>query len=193
MTFSFYFEMHISCTCKPFVYSIIMWTPKQIYKEGQAWTAGKCVFLAQSSLLAGVLIFCKYWMGTFKTLLFKDGTVSLWKFRNKNVLLILIRLNLIKNHPWAFVLYVTDDSLSVGWIRNMNQCCGKCIQAIKRCPSSHKQTVELCRAPANLMTDFPGTAESSGCRVCLDANAAWHLHPCLSNPCYPEQATATAN
>lgn len=73
----------------------------------------------------------------------------------------------------------------------MNLHSGKSILAIKRCPWSRKQTVELCRMAANLMTDFPGNAESSGCRICLDANAAWHLHLCLKNPCYPEWATAT--
>lgn len=161
-------------------------TIKQILKEGLSVNHRQmCIF--STVLVAGVLlVFCKYWMGTFRTRLFQDDTK----------MTPLCTTQLYQNHPkspWAFVSYVSGESLSVGWIRNMNQCCGKCIRAIKRCPSSHKQTEKLCKAPANLMTDFPGTAESSGCRLRLDANAAWHLHPCLNNPCYPEWANAKAN
>ena len=165
-----------------------MWTPLVLRMNCR-----QCVFLAQSFLVAGVLlVFCKYWMDTFQTLLFKACTLCLLKFRNNNIFLILVQLNFSKTilglcvtcYRQLFICGVNQKYEPVLWWMH---------PSTKLCPSSHKQTVELCRAPANLMTDLPGTAESSGCRVWLDANAAWHLHPCLNNPCYPEWASATAN
>ncbi len=104
--------------------------PRRDFKQALSMNYRQmCIFSTVLSVAGVSLVSCKYWI--CRTLLFKDVTLSLLKVRNCNILLLFLQLKPRLNHPLPLCHSVCYRPLFIsGWIRNMNQCCGKCIRAI---------------------------------------------------------------